>query len=377
MAITIADVKIKRSLVVSDAAGNGGLPGAGEVLPGVRHALFPRVTPAERAAGITRYRKVFLHNQNSAEDVAYNVMVYPEFPSPAGDRFGLAAATTKGDTQTQASGGGINWVGIGSLVANITAGATSLQLAMESNDFAFPAGGMLHISNKYRTAQTIATGVRAGDSVNYNAGTWEYVSATNDITYPKGLFLGNGTVMTLESTSYEEWVQLHATTPVTWTGNTATITLAAPLVNAYLAANTYGGAALVLGDIKPSTSGLAKTSAAGTYDNVGFPLRTFNRSSVDDTITLTFTSATAFTAAGATLGSLGGGTTTAAFSPVNGLSLPYFTIPAGFFGGTWAVGDTFTFSTVSAQVPVWFREIVPAATPANSNNLLGWGWYAE
>lgn len=377
MAITIADIKIKRSLVVSDATGNGGLPGVTEILTGVRHALFPRVTPAERAAGITRYRKAFLHNQNSNEDVAYNVMVYPEYPSPAGDRFGIAAATTKGDTQADADEASVAWVGVGSLVANVSAGATSLQLAMESNDFAFPAGGILHISNKYRTSQTIAAGARAGDSVNYNAGTWEKISATNDITYPKGIYLGGTTVMSLEATSSEEWVSLHGSTPVSWSGNTATITLAEPLGNAYLAANTFGGAAIVLGDIKPTTSGLSKSSATGTYDNAAHPLQVFNRSTVDDTITVTFTSATAFTAAGATLGSLGGGTVSSPFTPVNGSSLPYFTIPAGFFGGTWAIGDTFTFSTASAQAPVWFREIVPAATAANSNNLLGWGWYAE
>lgn len=377
MAITIADMKVKRSFTVSDAVGNGGLPGTAEILPGVRHSLFPRVTPAERAAGITRYRKAFLCNQNSNEDVAYNVMAYLEFPSPAGDRFGMAAATTKGDTQAEADEAGIAWVGIGGLVADVAAGATSLQLAMESNDFAFPANGILHISNKYRTAQTIGTGARAGDSVTYNAGTWDKISPTNDVAYPKGLFVGNNTVITADGTTAEEWLALHATTPVSWAGNTATITLAEPLANSYLAANTYAGAALVLGDVTTAIANLAKTSATGTFDNIGFPLLTFNRSTVDDTITLTFSSATAFTASGAILGNLGGGTVAAGISPVNGSGLPYFTIPAGFFGGTWATGNTLTFDTKSASAALWFREIVPAATAANSNNLIGWGWYAE
>lgn len=377
MAITIADMKVKKSFTVSDATGNGGLPGTAEILPGVRHALFPRVTPAERAVGITRYRKAFLANQNSNEDIAYNVMAYLEFPSPAGDRFGLAAATTKGDTQAAIDEAGIEWVGIGGLVADVNAGATTLQLAMEAADFAFPVNGILHISNKYRTAQTIGAGARAGDSVTYNAGTWDKISPTNDIVYPKGLFVGNGTVISADGATAEEWLLLAAVTPVTWSGNTATITLAEPLANNYLATNTYAGAAIVLGDVTPAIANLAKTSAAGTFDNIGFPLLVFNRSTTDDTITITFTSATAFTASGATLGNLGGGTVSAGITPVNGSGLPYFTIPAGFFGGTWATGDTLTFDMFSASAPLWFREIVPAATAANSNNLIGWGWYAE
>lgn len=377
MSITIADLKVIRPFTVSDAAGNGGLPGTLEILPGVRHSLFPRVTPSERAAGITRYRKAFLCNKASSEDVAFNVMAYLEFPSPAGDRFGMAAAATKGDTQADADNGGVEWVGIGALVANISAGATTLQLAMESNDFAFPAGGILHISNKYRTAQTIGAGARAGDSVQYNAGTWDKISPTNDVAWPKGLFVGNNTVISLDGNSAEEWLTLHASAPVSWSGNTATITLAEPVAYSYQAANTYAGAAIVMGDITPSIANLVKTSAAGTYDNAGSPIQVFNRSTVDDTITLTFTSATAFTASGAILGNLGGGTVSAGISPVNGSGLPYFTIPAGFFGGTWATGNTLVFDTVSAAAPVWFRQIVPAGMAANSNNLIGWGWYAE
>lgn len=377
MAITITDLKVKKSFTVSDAAGNGGLPGTAEILPGVRHSLFPRVTPAERAIGITRYRKAFLCNQNSSEDIAYNVMAYLEFPSPAGDRFGIAAATTKGDTQADADEVAVEWLGVGALNADVAAGATTLVLNMEDSGFAFPVAGILHISNKYHSGQTISAGVRAGDSVQFAAGSWGKISPTNDVVYPKGLYAGGTTVIYSDGTTAEEWVTMDGTAPVSWSGNTATITLAEPLANAYTAATTYAGPAVVLGDIAPSVANLVKTSAAGTYDNATYPLLTFNRSTVDDTITLTFSSATAFTASGAILGNLGGGTVSAGISPVNGSGLPYFTIPAGFFGGTWATGNTLVFDTVSAAAAFWFRETVPAAMAAESNNNIAWGWYAE
>jgi hypothetical protein len=43
---------------------------------------------------------------------------------------------------------------------------------------------------------------------------------------------------------------------------------------------------------------------------------------------------------------LGSGTTSVEFSPANG-GADYFAIPANFFTGTWAAGDTFSFVTTA------------------------------
>lgn len=375
MAITVQDIKVVRSFTVSDSVGNGGLPGTQEVLSGVRHSLFPRVSPVERAAGISRYRKAFIANRNSAEDAAYNVMAFLEYPSPAGDSFALAAATAKGDTKADISGGTIKWVGVGALAGNKSAGATTLDITMESTNCTFIAGGMLHISNKFLRSQTVAAGVRAGDSVTFANSSWNKIAPTNNTTWPNGIYCGSGTVATVDESTFDEWLGLSADALV-WNGNVVTVTLAEPLVNSYLAANTYVSGVIVLGDITP-TSSIGGQTGTGTYDAALFPLQLFNRSTPDDTFTVNFTSGTSFLVSGVTSGALGGGSINAAFTPVNGAGLPYFTIPAGFFTGTWQSGNTLTFTTGSASAPLWFRETVPPGTAENSSNFVAWGWYAE
>jgi len=99
MAVTAAQMKLIKSAIVLDGATNGGVKGTTAVASGVRHALFPRVTRAERTAGVTRYRKLFLANENPDQEAAYGPLVYLTYPSVAGDRFYLAAGT---QTDTQA-----------------------------------------------------------------------------------------------------------------------------------------------------------------------------------------------------------------------------------------------------------------------------------
>lgn len=65
---------------------------------------------------------------------------------------------------------------------------------------------------------------------------------------------------------------------------------------------------------------------------------------VNDTFNVVFTSSSAYTVYGQATGSIGSGTVSAQFAPDNGGN-PFFTIPANFFTGTWAAGETFTFRT--------------------------------
>jgi hypothetical protein len=68
---------------------------------------------------------------------------------------------------------------------------------------------------------------------------------------------------------------------------------------------------------------------------------------VTDVWSVIFTDATNYKVYGQNTGDVGGAAITAAFSPDNGGD-PYFTIPANHFTGTWAAGQSQTFTTVAA-----------------------------
>ena len=57
MTILSTDIKYRKSVVQTDTSTNGGRMGNIQVISGVRHALFPRVTKSQRGAGVTRIGK--------------------------------------------------------------------------------------------------------------------------------------------------------------------------------------------------------------------------------------------------------------------------------------------------------------------------------
>ena len=209
MAVEASDIKWKKSATVTDTAANGGRKSNTEIQTGVRHNLFPRITKAQRTAGLTRYRKEFWCNENADDDAAEGVLVFPEFPSNAGDRFYLGEGTQT-DTQDDLETFDPVWMGVGQLQTALSGSETSVSLTMENADFEFPNGGTLHLTDKFKTSQTIASGIHIGDSVEYNGGssTWEKIAATSDVDYPKGIYVGSNTVLTVEGTTNEEWLEL-------------------------------------------------------------------------------------------------------------------------------------------------------------------------
>lgn len=378
MAVLTAEMKLKKALANLDGNSNGGLLGLSVITSGVRHGMFPRVTRAERTAGVTRYRKVFLKNDNNSLETAFGALFYLTFPSPAGDRFYIGAGT-QADTQQTMLASPPAWCGCGTLAANVSAGATSIQLTMESNDYVFPQDGWLHLSSNYLTGQTAAAGVTPGASVTDNAGTWEAAGHGGDTVYPNGIWLGDGKVATDNGTGHEEWLKIADTeTPYSYAGNVATVTLADALAYDYTTTATIGAACVGGSDIVALADTYSKTSSAGTYDTVGHPVVPDNIGSIEDTITVTFTGAGTYTASGATAGALGSGAVGSAFAPVNAdTSTPYFTSPVGFFTGSWVLNDTCIFKTHPAALPIWIKEVVPAATAQNSLNTVSVGWYWE
>ncbi len=130
---------------------------------------------------------------------------------------------------------------------------------------------------------------------------------------------------------------------------------------------------LELGTIAASHSTPVKTSPLGTFtDNIV----NYDLGACYDTITVTFSSATAFTVAGAAEGSLGAGTISTVFKPAHWGSY-YFEIPTSCWGGTWANGDTLVFITYPSAEAIWMKEVVPASTAAYSGNKCSFTLDAE
>lgn len=473
MSVSASDIKFKKSVIVTDTSANGGRKSTVEVQSGVRHNLFPRVTKGERENGVTRYRKEFWANENADDDIAYGTLIFLGQPSNAGDRFYLGEGE-QADTQGDLEDYDPLWMGVGQLNAVLSGGETSVQLAMENNDFQFPNDGYLHLTDMFSTGQTIDSGVNIGDSVEYSGGTWSAISPTTEIVYPKGRYIRSNTVKTIQATTKEEWLAISEnkytdedigdgdgadtspalttlvhntngicrqpgklpvvtatcgatgrtvnvaadgtcsgycsagelnmvtgvwTTDITWStapdnatdilctyyenafsysGNVATVSLAEQVANAYGTTNSYGAGCIDAGDVEPSSEDWAETTTSGTYDETTYPLILFNDGTDEDSWTITFTSATAFTCSGANAGSVGTGGITADFSPTNpDTGQPYFTLDKDGWGGTWANGETVTFKTHPAAVPIWMKEVVPASTTQEPYNLVDVDWYCE
>ena len=376
MTIAIDDIKYYKSAVASDGATNGGRSSYTEITSGARNSFFSRVTQEQRTSGITRYRKEFTSNANASNETAYEPLDCIRFPSTSGDRFYIGEGTQV-DTQADITATPPTWVGCGQLNTALSGGETSVDLLMSANDYVFIADGYLYLSNTYRTGQTVAASVVPGNGVTYSAGAWNSSAFTGDITYPKGLYLGNNTVMTHESgVSTTEHLQIAHTSPYSYSGNVVTVQLQEQVAGTYAISNTYGAQCLSAAHIKTSYDSFSLTSASGTYDEATYPPLLFNKGTVEDTITITMTSSTNFTCSGTYEGSMGTGSISADFSPTNASGgASFFTLRSAGWGGTLASGDILTFKTHPSKLPRWFKEVVPAATAAEDENVFVYSVY--
>lgn len=473
MPVASTDLKLRKSLAVNDSTSNGGRKGYVEALSGVKYGILPRVTKAERTAGLSRFRKIFFANENASDEAAASGLLFLETPSNAGDSI-LIAAGTQTDTAAEvaAIATAPTFVGCGALNTNLGTSDTEVILQMEAAGIEFLNGGLLHIANKIMVSQTIDAGVKIGDSVTFGT-IWTKITATDDVTYPNGKYIGSNKVFTVDENVTEEWLaiadnlytdevcgtgdgttaptlstlthvtngickqlgkrpvitapsggntltvniastgacsgdcsagQLNMTTgawttPITWSGaitndgeikityhencfsyagTVCTVELAESPANAYETTNTFASGVLEVGDIEAASDSWAETSASGTYDESTYQAILTNLGTVEDTFTIAFTSATTFTCSGAAEGSLGTGSTSADFVPINAnTGLPYFTIDKDGWGGTWANGDTVVLDTHPAAFPFWIKEAVPAGTEQAADNLCIIGSYCE
>lgn len=102
-----------------------------------------------------------------------------------------------------------------------------------------------------------------------------------------------------------------------------------------------------VGATAASVTLLSSVTTSGTTTAATVPITvTQDAGPITDTFTVVFSSTSAFDVYGTTEGDLGSGTVSAEFSPANG-GADYFAIPANYFTGTWAAGETYTFSTAA------------------------------
>lgn len=331
MTLQNSNLKLRPSVLVSDTvpAQNGGRMAYSEVVSGVKNNLLPDATAAQRLNGLVRWRKVFWH-VDSADTVALNnVMIYMD-KMTQGDDYLLIHGNNVTATGTQATDSGqFNMVGIGALASNVSAGEWAITVACEHVDYAtlepFRVGMTIRISN---------------------------------------IPIGGGT-------GTEEFVVL---TGVAFAGAVATLSWAAvsPLTHAYLAAETVVSGVIQVSTIAGAADSISTNTANGSIvgfftGNVSVP----SRGSIEESWTITFTSSNTFTVAGATVGNLPGiGSISADFFAYNSDStMLYFTLASGTFDGGFLTGETVTFNTTQASVPLFIRQCIPAGSGSLAGNV--------
>lgn len=303
MAIVPAQLKLYRAQSVHDLDGNGGRMGAREVAAGLKNAIFPDVTNSERLLGVFRLRKVFWKIADIANTPASEARIWLDTPATAGHAV-LIWPGTQRDTQAEASGPAHVYVR-GRLAADIEPAQTTFGLTVDEGSVEPLADGDL---------------IRIADATN------------------------------------AEFLRI-AGAPG-WAGDTATVTVSEGPANGYLAAGSRFASVIEQASVEAFVDDWAE-SGTGGYDETACPVLVDWIGTAEQTWTVEFTSATAFSVTGDTLGSVGAGTVGADFSPSNpDFSRPYFTLRAAGFSGVWSAGDTIAFSTHPAAVPVWMGLVV-------------------
>lgn len=342
MTVQASEIKWYKSAVSSDVSSNGGRISSTEIVYGTKNNFWPDVPQSERTAGSTKYRKAFIKVANSSNLALYSTRFFVETVTPGGDRIIFHPATNT-DTQSNMATSG-QWYGGGQLNGDISSGATTITVATEggSTDSIFANGVLIRISNK--------------SSVDAISGT-------------------------------EEFIYLASSNAVSWNGTIATLTLANGTSNGYLASNTKIASVWEAGTIASSVDSWARSSNAGVYDGwsgggtVPDAVIVDSIGGIEQTWTITFTSATAFTVSGDIVGSVGTGNTSTDLAPNNpDFSRPYFTMPAsgaGSWSGTWANGDIISFRTHPAAIALWQKRIVPANTSSLAGNSIIIGMTGE
>lgn len=162
---------------------------------------------------------------------------------------------------------------------------------------------------------------------------------------------------------------------------TGEITFAAPVTHNYPAGAILSAAILVtdkqarvvnLFDQQTYVAGewldvVNGANAAGTYNDVTYPLALTNDAAIDERWAIVFTGPSTVDVIGETVGQVvTGASISADIAPINPVTIttanptgkPYFTLDKDGWGGGWSTGNVVRFNTLSATIPVWLARVV-------------------
>jgi hypothetical protein len=323
MSIVTAELQFFRSATVTDTTANGGRLSATQITSGAIANVFPHAMAAERSAGSTKRRKLFLKCSNDADETLYAPWACLDGPTAADDYVYFHVGTQR-DTAADITGSERKY-GAGQLKTTVTAGGSTLVVTVENAALTgiFQNGDRIRVTNK--ATPTSGTG-----------------------TEEEHVISGAPSV----------------------SGVDVTLTLATTLANGY----TAGVGTKIASVYKPSADLTCTVdnwveTGAGTYNEATYPVVCDNIGTVEQTWTLTFSDATNYTVVGDQIGSVGSGTVGADFAPSNGSwTKPYFTLRSAGFGGTWAAGNTIVFQTHPAAIAIWETRVIPAGSASLAGN---------
>ena len=314
-----------RSISNTTPAQNGGRMSSTAITSGVKNNLFPDVSQAQRSAGVVQNRKAFIHVASSSNIELLDGRVFISQATPADDWVTIHPGSQT-DTEDQITGRAY--------------GAAELYLDAEATD------QVIQLTTEWMPEASALEPFQAGDIIRISDGV------------------------------NEEWHEID-TVVADSSNEFLEVTLVGQLANPFDQSGTLVSSCIEAASVLASISNVVVTSATGGTLNSA-SLVAHNKGATHDTITLTFTSATAFTAAGLIAGSLGSGTRSADFSPTNsGIGTPYFTIPSTAWGGTFAAGNTVVFTLNPASIPLWYRREVPAGANSLANDSVVVSVYGE
>ena len=152
-----------------------------------------------------------------------------------------------------------------------------------------------------------------------------------------------------------------------------TITLGKDLIHSYPAGSSVS-AALVLGNASAKISVffdqqswtnewsdelIGNAVSGAEFNRAGYPIVMTNAGAITERWRIQFTSPSAYTVTGESVGQIATGTTGADCAPVNpATGQPYFTIPAGGWGLGWSAGNVIRMNTIGAAPPCWLIRCV-------------------
>lgn len=106
-----------------------------------------------------------------------------------------------------------------------------------------------------------------------------------------------------------------------------------------------------------------------SYNDVDYPIEVSNKGTVSQRWRIQFTSSTAFTLTGESIGQIAIGSTSEPLAPINpNTGLPYFVLDEAGWGSGWAAGNVVRFNTVGTEFGVWVVRTVQQSDLASAND---------